>query len=154
MTKIWKVITGIFIKGHWIFFSCNMFFTFEELDFFYDKIFMKKKCILTHGSHLLFRNESDQTYKQMQVTLPSGRKVRYYVHQVIILKKLNVLSMENGFETSHLCHIKNCINPDHLTAEPHQINNSRIHCSRERNDCGDMSYCCGHDPYPLCIAQN
>lgn len=128
-----------------------MFSSFEDLNYFYDKIYSQKSHLLTHGSHLLFRNDVNQAYKQMQVTLPSSKRVRFYVHQVIVLKKLNCLSMEKGLETSHLCHIKNCVNPDHISAEPRHINNNRIHCSRERADTSDPSYCCGHDPYPRCI---
>ena len=80
--------------------------------------------------------------------------MRYYAHQVVLLKKLNSLAMEDGLECSHLCHIKNCINPEHIVAEPRHINNNRLHCSGERRDHGDLSYCTGHEPYPRCISGN
>ncbi|CAH1797802.1 unnamed protein product, partial [Owenia fusiformis] len=31
-------------------------------------------------------------------------------------------------DISHLCHNRCCINPDHLTLEPHTINNTRLIC--------------------------
>ena len=130
-----------------------MFSSFEDLNYFFDRIYSQKDNLLTHGSHLLFRN-STPGYKQMQVTVPSGRKVRCYVHQVIASKKFNMLSFQDGMETSHLCHIKNCVNPAHIAIEPRHINNNRIHCSRERNDVGNASYCVGHGACSPCVSQD
>ena len=132
----------------------------EDLNYVYSEIFKNKDDVHTHGSHTLFRNTGGSKYRQKQVTFPRDGKVRafptvrIYVHQVVLLKKLNVLSLEPGLETSHLCHVKNCIKEDHIVAEPHHINNNRIHCLRERTDIGDKNYCRGHDPYARCLPQD
>ena len=49
----------------------------------------------------------------------------------------------NKVECSHICHTKLCVNADHITIEPHAINQERIHCK----DQGHCSKC--HKPYCL-----
>ena len=59
----------------------------------------KNRYLLAHRSHLSIQNDVNQACKHIQFTLLSGNRVQYYVHQVIILKKLNCLSVENGLGT-------------------------------------------------------
>ena len=41
------------------------------------------------------------------------------------------------YDISHCCHHSRCVNPDHLSHEPHDIN-----IDRER--CREVGSCCGH----------
>ena len=131
-----------------------MFSTQEDLDHYIEKLYDEKDepgKILTRGDHIIFRDNGTNTYKHMQVTLPSGDKIRPRVHIPVLLKKLGKLFMDKGMESSHLCHIKNCINPSHLCSEPKAINLNRIHCVNWRSQIQDPNYCIGHFPYPRCM---
>jgi len=49
----------------------------------------------------------------------------------------------NRVDLSHLCHNKNCVNPDHLVFELNTINQARVLCA-ETGRCfshGDSPYC-------------
>ena len=76
--------------------------------------------------------------------------VREYAHRIALLKKLNSISIPIGLEASHLCHMKACIKPDHMSAEPHEINMSRNRCYNESQRLGHTS-CFGHGIYPACL---
>ena len=95
-------------------------------------------------------------YYKIRRTLPSGKKVVIRAHQLALFLKLNTLELPNGteadpIEASHLCHNKNCIQQEHLTAEPHSINMRRTWCNSERVVHGPK-YCGGHgDGIPLCL---
>ena len=85
------------------------------------------------------------TYGVIRVKFPGRDKsspigvhrASYIVHQksFIIAKHMHI---------SHLCGTALCCNPDHLSQEPHHINNSRRNCHQE-------SRCLGHGMYPPCI---
>jgi hypothetical protein len=49
----------------------------------------------------------------------------------------NAILNKQGFEISHLCHEKKCINSTHLTYEPQYINAAREICKRD-------NYCHSH----------
>lgn len=73
-----------------------------------------------------------------------GKSRREAVHRVVYaLKKDSPLDF-SGHEVSHLCHVKECINIDHLSYEPHNINVAR-------NLCRSSNRCSGHGPYKRCI---
>lgn len=57
---------------------------------------------------------------------------------------LKLSDMERTLDVSHLCHNSLCTNADHLSYEPHYINNNRITCK-------GRGHCLGHDNYPLCM---
>ena len=125
--------------------------TQEEVIYLHKIIMEEKSDLLTINGHILYRHTGTNQYKQLSRKLPSGRTVRLRVHQVVLLNKLKSVSMPTGCEASHLCHIKNCIAEDHLTAEPHNLNMERFHCADERILRGDPVYCSGHGNYPKCI---
>ena len=134
----------------------DMFTSQDDLDHFLKMLY--KENILTRDSHTIFLGKTGKvgkTYKKFQCDLPSGVKgFRVKVHIPVLLKKLNILQMEEGMETSHLCHIKHCINPEHLNAEPHHINNNRQTCVNYRIELSDNSFCTGHGDYPRCIPKD
>ena len=49
-----------------------------------------------------------------------------------------------GQDISHLCHNKLCVRGEHLSAEPHAVNNARQKCV---NRC----CCSGHGEFPDCV---
>ena len=128
----------------------NYFNTMEEVNIFYNMIehelHTKGSCIV-YGSNSSDRNRYIQVKKQIR---PS-RYIRAYVHQVALLKKMNMVRIPEGLESSHLCHNKSCVNPEHLAAEPHNINMARVACVHERTARALPSFCFGHEGYPQCI---
>lgn len=68
------------------------------------------------------------------------KKKAHRFNYMLHIKDLNLTA---EYDCSHLCHNSLCINPDHISLEPHHINNNRIHCRNEMN-------CSGHGIYPAC----
>ena len=126
--------------------------TLNDVAYLYNEIF-KDEQLLTRldGGHILYRHTGTHHYKQLHKTLPGGRAVRSRAHQIVLLKKINSVSLPVGCEASHLCHIKDCVAEDHITAEPHNINMERFHCADERLCRQDPTFCRGHGQYPRCI---
>lgn len=100
------------------------------------------RCILWDGSKVT-KNGVDYGYKY--VKLPYRQlKSRQYTHRLAYMLKYRNYDLPRQFDVSHLCHNSLCINPDHLTLEPHNVNNNRIHCVNENK-------CFGHQPYKDCL---
>lgn len=76
-----------------------------------------------------------------------GKWKRFYVHRLTLLFDrgwhLDDIAGE-GIDVSHLCHNNLCINPLHLSYEPHQTN-------RIRSACVAAGSCNGHFGYPACL---
>lgn len=76
-----------------------------------------------------------------------GRKVKR-VHLVALMVEMHLTRSQfpgANLEVSHLCHAKLCVNPMHLSLEPHATNQERIHCMQQ-------GVCSGaHHPHPRCI---
>ena len=113
------------------------------------------KEIQTFGAgHLLFQNATKDEYKRVRCSsFPSGAKMRPFVHQAILLHKMKLLNIPKYHSSSHLCHIPNCINPDHLVLEPSHVNNDRQRCNNERGVKGP-NFCWGHGVYGHCLPSN
>lgn len=76
-----------------------------------------------------------------------GRWRTFSVHRLsIIFSRLWHLEdiSERGMDVSHLCHNSLCVNPQHLTYEPHQVNRIRSACVR-------AGQCTGHNQQPACL---
>lgn len=54
------------------------------------------------------------------------------------------VNLPRGFDCSHLCHNCRCINPQHISLEPHYINNHRLKCKNLGRCTKD------HASYPDC----
>ena len=65
------------------------------------------------------------------------------VHRVSFMMHNNTPHLDKHGDVSHLCHNSLCINPKHLSLEPHHINNNRQFCKMK-------GHCLGHHSYPLC----
>ena len=133
----------------WGFFltKMNYFNTMEEVNIFYNiiehELHTKGSCIV-HGSNSSDRNRYVQVKKQIR---PS-RYIWAYIHQVALLKKMNMFRIPEGLESSHLCHNKSCVYPEHLAAEPHNINLARVACVHERTARALPSFALGMKDIP------
>ena len=89
-------------------------------------------------------------YDQTSRTI-NGRKIHIRVHRLAHLKKMRETNLDKTVEASHLCHNTLCMEVDHIVAEPHKVNQCRIHCAYLRQSEGDYGYCSEHKGYPKCI---
>ena len=116
------------------------FASLEDLNHFVKVV--NEEFILTQGhGHRLYRGFTNQYTRKYCSTFPSGATMRVYTHEAILLHKLGILQRAQGYETSHLCHVQSCINPEHLACEPKSMNNERKHCNDERKRLGSSTYC-------------
>ena len=75
---------------------------------------------------------------------PFDKKKTDYVHRIAYMASHGVTFLrENKFDVSHLCHNKLCVEPSHLTYEPHSQNQERIHCFHQK--------ICSKGHKPFCI---
>ena len=118
----------------------------QDIEFVYEMLvlssYRQQTCII-YGT-------DPNMYTQVRKRVPSGGILRDYAHRIALKKKIKMTKLENGVEASHLCHTKGCINPDHLSAEPHGINMNRIACYNETKVRGHHM-CFGHGAYPSCL---
>ena len=84
-------------------------------------------------------------YGIMRVRQPgSHTSVPMKAHRAACMVKLQTAPLPRNLNSSHLCGHSLCCNPEHLSLEPHHVNNNRIHCH------GSLR-CSGHGEYPNCI---
>ena len=127
------------------------FHSLDEVNIFYDMI---ESDLHTLGSCIVYGSSSskeDQKYIRVKKRIRPSRYIRAYVHQVALLRKLGCIRLQEGHETSHLCHNKQCVNMDHLMSEPHHVNMSRVACANERLLRRIPHFCFGHEGYSQCI---
>ena len=67
-------------------------------------------------------------------------------HRFAIMIRDRNLNIPLNMDCSHLCHNSRCINTDHLSIEPHAINNNRQHCV-------NSNICLGHFEFPNCLLE-
>jgi hypothetical protein len=86
-------------------------------------------------------------YGVIKAKFPDGWHT-VHAHRLRYLVSSKTLTLEQGYEVSHLCHKPLCIAFEHLSLEPHSVNTERLKCLN-RGNCG------GHDPFALCrLPQN
>ena len=73
-----------------------------------------------------------------------GRWTTLLTHRLIYMMIHHQRHLQQGHDVSHLCHNTLCLNPNHLSLEPHAINNNRQRCKIERT-------CLHHNNYADCI---
>ena len=61
-------------------------------------------------------------YGVMKVKFQDGKRKVKGVHQLAYICHYRTLCLPKDVEISHLCHVKNTVQIDHLVAEPHHIN--------------------------------
>lgn len=100
-----------------------MFDTVDEVNYFYEEILQDSRKITYQDEHIIY--ETSHKYGKTSRRLASGRKIQFYIHQLALLYKIKKTKLDDGLETSHLCHNHGCININHINYEPHSINMMR-----------------------------
>ena len=83
-------------------------------------------------------------YGVVRLKLPSGQTIHTTAHRAVYMFKNKILEIpkeEQGhrLEVSHLCHVRFCVNIEHLVLELASTN-------RERKMCVGSHVCIGHNP--------
>lgn len=74
-----------------------------------------------------------------------GVRLCLKAHRVVFALANPHLPLQTGsYDVSHLCHNRQCVKPEHLSYEPHSVNNKRLACKNE-GECG------GHRGYNDCL---
>jgi hypothetical protein len=104
-----------------------------------------KGCFLYTGS----RNNDGYGQVAVSVIDAHGRKATkmFLVHHVAWYATGRQMPVQ-GEHLSHLCHSRNCWNPEHLCVETVQANNSRKGCPGNVicHHCTLLAYACPHQP--------
>lgn len=74
-------------------------------------------------------------YGTCVLSLPKGDKMRVNAHRAAYIAFSNQFVLP--FDISHCCHQSRCVNPDHLSHEPNELN-------VERERCRKAGACTGH----------
>ena len=84
-------------------------------------------------------------YGMIRVWYPgASRSKTVHVGRAVYMVKTRNMDLPANHDVSHLCGRSLCANPDHLSLEPHSVNNTRIHCHGSRR-------CGGHGQYRDCM---
>ena len=86
-------------------------------------------------------------YSTLTVTFPWKRdKKTIYTHRFAFMLFTKNFELPKSMQVSHRCHNRRCINVEHLSLEPEQVNKNREHCR------GLVpTHCAKHSPYYDCI---
>lgn len=112
----------------------------------YRKILIERAILSENGLCQLWHSTS-KNYGRISIKFDGVCKT-VYVHRLsYFINKGDIASLWDTsitFESSHLCHNSLCINADHISLEPKQINN-------ERKICHNKKRCTQHDHYEDCL---
>lgn len=102
------------------------------------------KYILKSSDCHLWHGRTDRYgYGQIRIVF-RGSRIDLKAHRVILALTIPDQYMQYpDHDVSHLCFSRNCVNFNHLSLEPHIVNNKRLICKNEGN-------CCGHYGFPEC----
>ena len=74
-----------------------------------------------------------------------GRWKKKKAHRVSYMVSIIAnMDLTANMDCSHLCHNSLCVNPLHISLEPHDINNNRQYCK-------NSNLCYNHAGYPDCL---
>jgi hypothetical protein len=83
-------------------------------------------------------------YGVARVTI-KDKRIRFAAHRLMYYLSLDGKFLLNpSMHVSHICHVKTCINFNHLSYEPPIVNNNRMVCK-------NSGECIGHHGYKGCI---
>jgi hypothetical protein len=86
---------------------------------------------------------TDRNYGRVHLYI-SGDHMNVTAHRASYMAFNREIDLPN--DISHRCHEKLCVNPMHLSHEPHSINKCRDVCRRSKE-----KKCTGHGKYKKCI---
>ena len=109
------------------------------------KILKKSEAQRGGNNCSLWTGYSQRNYGVMNIVMPgSNSRTRMRAHRLAYIVYSGILHLPRGHDVSHLCHNSLCVNFDHLSLEPHNINVGRCRCKRHH-------LCLGHGPYRACL---
>lgn len=90
-----------------------------------------------------------QMYHKIKISVKNVINSRYTMNMHAFVYKMShnihpTTRFANNMDVSHLCHTTKCMNFNHLTLEPRQVNNLRKLCKANKK-------CIGHGQYPSCM---
>lgn len=97
-------------------------------------------CIIWQGAT---KGSIPGNYGVMNITFLDGKRSVMHTHRIrMSIEKRTIIDKQ--YDVSHLCHNRQCVNIEHLSEEPHYVNNNRQHCKA-------LGECTEHHPYPKCM---
>ena len=104
----------------------------------------KSDCLMWTGCK---KTSKHCLYGIMNVKLPRKHKFStIHTHRLRYMISIRSTNLPRNYDVSHLCHRSLCVNINHLSLEPHHVNNSRQRCPNTY-----PRRCLGHTGYPNCI---
>ena len=107
-----------------------------------------KDCVDSNG-HLLYKGQDGPRYPQITFKL-RAKEYKLRKAQLSLFLKMkegpdsDMASWTEDMSTSHLCHKKGCVKPEHIILETYEKN-------RERDGCLQNRRCFGHNDSPPCL---
>lgn len=115
-------------------------FTDEEQKYLLSKLY---KFNDFSGCHIWYSATDHDGYAIIRTQF-RGKLQLFTVHRLNFYLLNGCKFTDINYHVSHLCHNKKCINFEHMSNEPVQIN-------IERNRCRKTKVCIGHEGYKNCI---
>ena len=119
------------------------------MEVFFQKYIAKitEKSLLDSQGHRIWQGcvkKGPIGYGVIKAQFPNAEWHTLHVHKLAYLVHTRILAVGPGLEVSHLCHMPLCVNIEHLSLEPHNVNT-------ERQKCKNRGECCGHGVYNDCL---
>ena len=119
----------------------------------------KKSCSRSAQGCIVYNGALNHDGYALIKLCPTGLQGRK-LQKSVLLHRLayrvqNQCPPPDDFHISHLCHTRNCINPEHLIAEHRTLNISRIGCPGDvlcPCPCKVLAFSCPHRP--KCMARS
>ncbi len=103
------------------------------------------------GTCTLWVGTASRGYGQMSVKQSDGTHKLMAVHRLAYMLDQGMCpvttELRHDYDVSHLCHRKLCVNPVHLSFEPHGTN-------LQRRVCHQTNVCVGHEHFRNCVLLN
>lgn len=103
----------------------------------------QKHISITDTCHIWQGRSDIYGYGEVRIMF-RGTRVCLKAHRAIFAFANKDFILDDSQDVSHLCHNRCCVKLEHLSYEPHSINNQRLVCKNE-------SECCGHHGYSHCL---
>lgn len=113
---------------------------------------IRENCLVTETGCQVWQKASSgkgagPKYGMSKVKFPWGMRAKAIrVHRLMYMLANSNFDLTSQLDVSHLCHNSLCVNEDHLSLEPHTVNNSRRHCLSTV-----PRTCVGHNQYEKCF---
>lgn len=104
-------------------------------------------CSVWDSQYAVFqRYPHSPKYGKQKITLMDGSQKSERAHRLSFILSSGLFDLPLGYDVSHICHNTLCVKYEHLSLEPHEVNNSRQLCKNL-----SPQKCMGHRPFPDCL---